>query len=967
MSQRDTHKYLTKLDRNNTNFTLQLFEHFKKTKWGDEYSFLKYYQNIARSFVNDVDTDAKGLLIFQTMGLGKSILAISIAMDMMKERQPIVLLTKSLQENMRGAVKKYIKLRKTVEPEYHLGRFSDAEIEEWIDRNFSFVSMNASNMLKQMGKAAEGHTAEEFDKALEKKFGEVLKIASLDGKLLIVDEAHNLFRAITNGSKNALGLYDLVMKARNLKVMFFTGTPIANDPFELVPCFNMLGSKYGKITLPEDYKDFNKLFVDETNGKVKNKEKFQNRILGLVSHVSHLSNPGKAFGVDDPSTKAEFPHEKPVVVERVHMDPDQYVIYGLARDKEKEEGSTGKGFGQSARPQETPSMTKPKSKAASTYRVKSRQLSNFCPPAGMREEKDPSKIPVENLGAAKYRRVYENISKHKDQLGIVYSQFVGMGGLGTFSRYLDSLGWSRIEIGVKGKIPRGDPDRLINNLEKSEPGEQGELDEYTDTELRAEEIVGDSKQYHIGGGKYMVGGPSIPPVDVYLGNLETELEMAPKDTWWLRGDDFEMKIGAADTPIYEINGYNGPYVGADDSDRDNTISDTDSDDEYNILDAVEDAPSDNAGPDPEITFKYATDDDKDILGRLNPAYVYNLRDVSYPRYTLVVYEDEAPVGYVIVQYTLDDATDVTSTDCDATVVEEHLVGLNQKISREALRRVMMDTLTCANRPGEFQKIIWGGRVNTNIIGGRPDRVRYYAVISGEVDIGDRTRIQDMYNQDENKHGGIIDLILLSSTGAEGLDLKNVRHIHILEPYWNWGRIKQIIARGVRNDSHKALPEPEKDVTPYIYLAVPPDSERMPNGEMPETTDVELYTESVVNQVTIESFNEAIKEVSIECLVNGEDFCRVCNPTNQPLTTEDIARDVRATDPCSQVKESQVKAEEIIVDGVKYYYTPDASSIYDYKVFVYDENIDGYRPLKESDPRYIIIIEEINSHGEKNKQ
>jgi hypothetical protein len=137
----------------------------------------------------------------------------------------------------------------------------------------------------------------------------------------------------------------------------------------------------------------------------------------------------------------------------------------------------------------------------------------------------------------------------------------------------------------------------------------------------------------------------------------------------------------------------------------------------------------------------------------------------------------------------------------------------------------------------------------------------------------------MFNDENNKHGGIIDLILLSSTGAEGLDLKNVRHIHIMEPYWNWGRVKQIIARGVRNDSHKALPKEEKDVTPYIYLAVPPDTERLPNGELPETTDTELYNESVINQVTIDSFHEAIREVAIECLVNGEDYCRVCNPSN----------------------------------------------------------------------------------------
>lgn len=829
-------KYLTRLDRNNTNFTLQLVEYFKKHKWGNEYNFLKYYQNIVRMFVNDVDVDARGILCTLEMGLGKSIVAMSIAMDMIKTRQPIVLLTKSLQKNMRGAIIKYIKLRKEHDPDYYLCRLSQEDLEKWIDRNFSFVSMNASNMLKQMGKAAEGKVLEELDSALEKKFGEVLKLPTLDGKLLIVDEAHNLFRAITNGSKNAIGLYDLVVKSKNLKVMFFTGTPIANDPFELVPCFNMLGSKIpGKITLPENYKDFNKLFVDEKNGRIKNKDKFQNRILGLVSHVSHKSTPGAGIGIDaDSTTKVEIPEELPTIVEKVPMDAEQYVIYQLARDKEKDEGS-GKGVGN--RFADTPAMTKPKSTAASSYRVKSRQLSNYCPPAGLRDVKDPEDIPLDKSGSPKYEKIYQNITKHKNQLGIMYSQFVGTGGLGTFQRFLQSHNWIEVKISTgKKKLPA---EEKIMDLEHTEPGEQGELDEYIVKETpldlnedvhkesieESNEDLNENSNEIAGSGVYgidsefmdlpsyaykydvLLNGPALPSVDAVLKNIDSELIKVPEDVWWMRG-------GSSEDNTEEYNEY-------------------DNNDEYNI---------------------------SDVFGGAQPA----------------------------------------------------------------------------------------GR---------------FAVISGDVDVEDRSAIQDMFNSDENKHGGIIDLIMLSSTGAEGLDLKNVRHIHILEPYWNWGRIAQIKARGVRNDSHIALPKEEKNVQPYVYLAVPPLSETLPNGEIPPTTDTELYYESVTNQVTIESFNEALKEVSIECVVNEEKHCRVCNPTNAKLTTDDIERDVRGTDPCSQISEAQVKAEEIIINDEKYYYTPDPNSIYDYRIFIYDATIDSYRQLRESDPKFAKIIDAI----EKNKE
>ncbi len=94
----------------------------------------------------------------------------------------------------------------------------------------------------------------------------------------------------------------------------------------------MIGSRDGKPILPENYSDFNKLFVD-ANGRIKNREKFQNRIMGLVSYVNHKSEPGKAFGVSDVASRAEFPEELPIVVERVNMDPDQFVSIGPGQRK----------------------------------------------------------------------------------------------------------------------------------------------------------------------------------------------------------------------------------------------------------------------------------------------------------------------------------------------------------------------------------------------------------------------------------------------------------------------------------------------------------------------------------------------------------------------------------------------------------------------------------------------------------
>ena len=226
----------------------------------------------------------------------------------------------------------------------------------------------------------------------------------------------------------------------------------------------------------------------------------------------------------------------------------------------------------------------------------------------------------------------------------------------------------------------------------------------------------------------------------------------------------------------------------------------------------------------------------------------------------------------------------------------------------------------------------------------------YVVISGEVDVEDRTKVQDMFNDPNNP----VSLIIVSSTGAEGLDLKRIRHIHIMEPYWNWGRIEQIISRGVRNDSHIDLPQDQKNVQPYIYLAIPPESE----DDGSPTTDVELYDDALKNRDSVASFLDAIDEVSIECTLD-ERTCRTCNPTGEPLYSDDPSKDVRTHDPCTPFKEQELQASEITIDGKSYHYTESKESVYGVKIFVFDSELGAYKQLRESNPIYQRVYAELN--------
>ena len=158
-----------------------------------------------------------------------------------------------------------------------------------------------------------------------------------------------------------------------------------------------------------------------------------------------------------------------------------------------------------------------------------------------------------------------------------------------------------------------------------------------------------------------------------------------------------------------------------------------------------------------------------------------------------------------------------------------------------------------------------------------------------------------------------------------LYLKNVRHLHITEPYWNFSLIQQVIARGVRYKSHSNLPEDLRNVQVYIYLsdynkdALKEIKERQ--KEIEKTTDINMITNSIKNQELITKFLKTIASTSIECKFYNQNKnyeCYTCKPTNEKLYVEDIHTDMKTSNKC--IKTKQVVANEIMVDDKIYYYT-----------------------------------------------
>ena len=114
--------------------------------------------------------------------------------------------------------------------------------------------------------------------------------------------------------------------------------------------------------------------------------------------------------------------------------------------------------------------------------------------------------------------------------------------------------------------------------------------------------------------------------------------------------------------------------------------------------------------------------------------------------------------------------------------------------------------------------------------------------------------------DDNVRGEKIKVVLISKAGSEGLDFKNIRQVHILEPWYNTNRIEQIIGRAVRTCSHKLLPFIERNVEIYLYGTVLSDTNI-------EAADMYVYRIAELKSVLIGRVSRVLKQSAVDCILN----------------------------------------------------------------------------------------------------
>ena len=156
------------------------------------------------------------------------------------------------------------------------------------------------------------------------------------------------------------------------------------------------------------------------------------------------------------------------------------------------------------------------------------------------------------------------------------------------------------------------------------------------------------------------------------------------------------------------------------------------------------------------------------------------------------------------------------------------------------------------------------KMKTKKEGDKNFRQAGYVIISGEKGLSPNNKLDiKAVTDNDNTHGEKVKVVIISKAGSEGLDFKNIRQIHILDPWYNLNRNEQIIGRGVRNQSHCALPFNKRNVEIYMYGSL------LNNEDADdEPIDLQIYRIAERKAKKIGVITRLLKENAVDCLLNS---------------------------------------------------------------------------------------------------
>jgi len=179
----------------------------------------------------------------------------------------------------------------------------------------------------------------------------------------------------------------------------------------------------------------------------------------------------------------------------------------------------------------------------------------------------------------------------------------------------------------------------------------------------------------------------------------------------------------------------------------------------------------------------------------------------------------------------------------------------------------------------------------------------YALYTGTETVEEKEIVRKIYNGEwddipdsianvlkrkyaNNNMGEVIKIFMITSSGSEGINLRNTRYVHLMDPYWHPVRSEQVIGRARRICSHKDLPLALQTVEVFVYLMTFSEEQLRSDEAIelkrkdlsksvpktPQTSDQYLFEISEIKANLTSQLTDAIKESAFDCYIYSNGKC-----------------------------------------------------------------------------------------------
>ena len=226
----------------------------------------------------------------------------------------------------------------------------------------------------------------------------------------------------------------------------------------------------------------------------------------------------------------------------------------------------------------------------------------------------------------------------------------------------------------------------------------------------------------------------------------------------------------------------------------------------------------------------------------------------------------------------------------------------------------------------------------------------------------RDKLMTKYGSEKNKYGAVIKLLMITASGAEGINLRNVRFVHIMEPYWHPVRTEQIIGRANRICSHVDLPEDERTVNVFLYVMkftkaqialsdraavelVKRDVSKL-QSTVPFSTDESLYEISQIKERVNRQLLTVVKSSAMDCALHkrpGSKEQIECFSYSLGASGNEYGYVPNiANEPNDRIAKQNMEKKKLVVLTDKYNYDKETGDVYEGSTIVgkLEKNPDG---------------------------